>query len=281
MLREGTGRRGGQERREIVRRDPHDRQQPDALAAARELPGDLEGDHAAETLPCQAVRPSGLGPDDRVHVERRHLLERGPPLHAPGFDRILQRVAGLVGSKVAHDLGPGKDPPEVIVHEKQRRPFSAHTQGHDGRGAWLVSECSRQVGHGGQLAQRSRGETGVECLFHAHGDDGRAQRVASKIAEAVVDAYRPPVEDVFPEGDELRLEVVSGRRELRGSGRGRRQRAPIHLSVGVNRELLEQHEYRGDHHIRKRGGERRSQVIPARRWPRSRRQVRDEPRLPE
>ncbi len=161
-----------------------------------------------------------------------------------------QRVGHVVGG--APRLQPVHQPQPLLRERQRERPVPG---GPSDRRAPLRASGAEGVHAGGQRAQRGSLEQGAERHLHARlpadaGDDLHGQeRVAAEREEAVV---RPhplhaqhlrPHRGQHPLGAGPRLRVLPGARGVRG-----RERAPVGLAVGVQRQPLQEDEG-GRHHV--------------------------------
>ena len=181
---------------------------------------------------------------------RRQAVEEPEPLLRVGERRGGVRGAGIRKS-ARHERRQGRPGRPVTGIAGGQSP--SHRLGEAGDRRCIEDLLHRQVGpeHCAEARQQADGE----------------ERVAAQEEEVVVDAdrmarmpQRVQAEEILPDPGDHLLDGIAGRRPRRGvrlAGRprladrlGRRQRPPVDLAVGVERQLREGHEERRHHVLR-------------------------------
>ena len=239
------------------------------LAPVLQLPGHLEGDPAAGTVPTYPVRTPRLHLLHLFDVVGRHLFDRGVE-RLVGFHPLrLEDVERLVGSEVPAQLTEteGRDQEGRYIEERaaftagldryQRRPGSPFTLG---LGSLVRHAWAQRLQRRCQASDRGRSEKnrqrrvmagqGLDLGEHAGGEEG----VSAEVEEVVVAADAGGSEDVLPDPRKLALQPRPGC--LAGARRravGSRQLGAIDLVVGCRGEGRQRHVRARHHVVRERG----------------------------
>ena len=207
----------------------------------------------ADLLPRLAVRD---GDDPRAQrLVAAHDLGQGGG-ERRRRERPAQEVArgDVVGRALRRQPVHEIEPP---LRVGQRQDAVPARERHDGGGSASSCRPAAMIARDGrgEAGDRRRREhpldrqVGVEGLAEARQQANDEERMAAEVEEVVVDADRMvQAEQILPDPGDHLLDGIAGRRARRGvrlAGRPRlrrRQRPPVDLAVGVERQLCEGHE---------------------------------------
>ncbi len=195
-----------------------------------------------------------------VHLDEpraQHLVPRDQAREGPGEGAPIERAAHQEGGRhvVGRRTVPGQllDDPQAALRVRQ---LVGGLLGHGGE-----RQPPDRIARGHQIGElRDRGpsedvgepEVDRVLLMSERDDAGGLEALAAQREEVVVHADAIEPQDLLPDGDERRFEVVARRPRLGGASQAARlgngQAPAIDLAVGRQRERLDAHEH-GRHHV--------------------------------
>ena len=253
-------------------------------------PGQRSRTGVVHHLDGGAVRPFGEGGPQRL-VATRHLGQRpgeggrvDPALeprrrrHVVGHPAVepVEQPESLLGEgerqvRRALRSGDGSESDAVGASPAGLRREVGCETGRLARGSERLLEGAGQAGDGPPFEQQSQRELDAVRLANPGDHAGGQERVAAQVEEVVVSAHPvdAPVhaEDLGEGAGHQRLRRRPRSDEGRPGAGARivvrsRQGGAVHLAVGVERQLLEQHEG-GRHHVAGQpGAEEATEVLP-------------------